>query len=306
MDYVVVRSTPVEQPAPGVDQVMTKTSITQKCSPPLIKFEEDTSRFNSNKISLVVCGELSASWESVLSLLNDLLRISVVRLTNLAELLLLTPCTHPFDILVCTSDQLPVLAEVLRTENIGLAKTWLITQADDVRSCYLAPHLPRLLAIFSRATTEDELLSTFMTIARQRWLFARSQPNPKLAPTQSAESTDMEASGAESFIRTLKNISSLAAVRRSIFGAAGAEPYLSVILQVAHANHMVEQVDLTSISGDLKIPLSTLTRKIDYLCDLNFLRRSQLGDDRRRVTVQLTDLGLEKVRTYINYVVNIL
>jgi DNA-binding MarR family transcriptional regulator len=277
---------------------------TQKNSPPLIEFEEDSPRFNSNKISLAVCGELSAAWESVLSLLNDLLRISVVRLINSAELLSLTARGHPIDILVFTSDQIPALEEVLRTENSELAKAWLITQADDVRSCYLAPHLPRLLATFSRATTEDDLLSTFMTIARQRWIFARSRPIPKLAPMQSAERTDMEASGAESFIRTLKNISSLAAVRRSIFGAAGKDPYLSIILQVAHASHMVEQVDLTSLSGDLKIPLSTLARKIDYLCDFKFLSRSQPGDDRRKVIIQLTDLGLEKVRTYINYVVS--
>lgn len=258
-------------------------------------------------LSIVCCGALSPAWEKVLLTLYNAFGWLAMRYMSWSEFSSEMNEINRLDILVISSDNVAALHKDRKREHLILQDTWLLVQVDDNQLCHLGPNLPKLIASFSRNASEEDLLQLFSKVV-QDWAFAKgklSLPAIGSSKKNSVREKEQPTVG-EIFIRTLETFSSLVKARKSVFGLAGAEPYFSMILQVAHAVHKGAQVDLTSLSAELDIPLSTLTRKLDYLCDVGILARSPDGDDRRRIVVQITDIGLEKVRSYVNYVVGIL
>lgn len=258
------------------------------------------------RLFLVCCGDLSPAWENVLLTLYNTFGWLAVRYTSWSEFSSEMIEGSRVDILVISSDQVAALREDYKRAHHDLQNSWLMVQVDENRLYHLGPNSPKLIASFSRNTTEEDLLILFSKTARD-WTFARGRlPLPAMHSGNRSDRKNEGPSVGMRFVRTLESVSSLVKVRKSVFGLAGAEPYLSMILQVAHAIQKGTQVDLTSLSAELDIPLSTLTRKLDYLCDVGLLVRSPDEDDRRRVIIQLTEEGLEKVRRYVDYIVGTL
>ncbi|GAA1342378.1 MarR family transcriptional regulator [Catellatospora bangladeshensis] len=56
-----------------------------------------------------------------------------------------------------------------------------------------------------------------------------------------------------------------------------------------------EERAMGELAAALEIPHPTLTRLVDGLVDSAFLYRSQSGEDRRKVSVHVSDLGLAKL-----------
>lgn len=273
----------------------------------LNKHEESAFVSQAGRLFLACCGELSPAWDKILLTLYNSFGWLPTRYNGWSEFSSETAETGRLDILVITSDQLAAFRRDYDQEHhIFLQNTWLMVQVEESQSWHMGPNSPKLIASFSRDTTEEDLLYLFSKVLRDWALAKGKQCLPAMASIKDPDRNNEGLSVGGTFVRTLESISSLVKIRKSVFGLAGAEPYLSIILQVAHATHKSDQVDLTSLGAELEIPISTLTRKLDYLCDVGLLVRSHDGDDRRRIIIQLTELGLEKVRRYVNYVVSIL
>lgn len=88
-------------------------------------------------------------------------------------------------------------------------------------------------------------------------------------------------------------------LRRDIFGAAGAESYLSILLLLRAACQEHRSLDVTSLGAELVIAPATLSRKIEYLASLDLVTRATAEKDRRRVLLDLTPKGYDKVSRYL-------
>jgi DNA-binding MarR family transcriptional regulator len=79
----------------------------------------------------------------------------------------------------------------------------------------------------------------------------------------------------------------------------GADDYHIVIHIIVLLAHRDTAPTMGELSADLKIPLSTATRLMDWLVQSNFLVRFSDPDDRRIVRIKITEQGNQLFKTFL-------
>lgn len=268
--------------------------------------------FSSRPRFWYLARDLPAPWMEVACYLRDSLKFTV------ADLLQQTEVTPRFgqgnDVLVISLDNhtLDACEEAIASSGKTCVPTIAVLPDSLNSRLLLAPSLC-LRAWLRTSASYNDILTTLVTTAirgRIRSQFPGEQNNSSFgtisaaAPTVSGagqRGTNYHAPDHEDLTLSerSKRYREDLRRRRDIFGAAGAEPYLAILLLLRAASEDRRSLDVTSLGAELVIPLATLTRKIEYLASLDLVTRAMAETDRRRVLLDLTPKGNDKVSEYL-------
>jgi len=87
-------------------------------------------------------------------------------------------------------------------------------------------------------------------------------------------------------------------LQRRIFGELVANPCWDMLLDLYESKTLGRTVSVTSLAIASGVPTTTALRRITDLEELRLLRRTQDAEDARRVLVELTESGAEKIAEY--------
>lgn len=191
----------------------------------------------------------------------------------------------------------------------GLNHQWalVVIQPDSTFGWCAPRNEARIVGSFSSTAPSSAILPKFVSIifelamlTSEEGALERERGQAALtSQPKSSVSTGLNKAEGENAAGFAKN---LLIARREIFAWASVEPYLSILLQLACAKSEGESVDMTALGADLRIPPSTLTRKVDYLVDKGLVVRFINEDDRRRVFLEPTLTAIEMVTTYLDHI----
>lgn len=227
---------------------------------------------------------------------------------------LFSAATDALDVLILSCQCRPPTALTSRKWGDILSDTWVIIDGQQGFEKWSAlPALGNVVAIIAPGVSPEVATARTTAILCERWLqkaHARERAYglsgveaPSLSERLHKRQRGLN-EGNFTPASLFGLVPNLVKVRREVFGRASEEPYLSILLQMCYAHNAKEHVDLTALGADLRIPLSTLTRKIDYLEDLRLIRRLTNDEDRRRVFVEPTEEAMQKATAYIQAIVS--
>ena len=264
---------------------------------------------------IFMVGDCVRDWQQVDEFLRLGLSSGIEVAKDVEELCSLLKRCVEVDICILPLAQVRVLSNYPDVEQL-FENTWTaLTSSDGASWC--VPQCPvRIVAHFKSDAPGSALIPLFTSLLLSRWqqnvrtsaknsdakpLTTRSaiaMPSRKTSQVGKELLANRQAIGGQNLgvVKTLMNM------RRKIFDRASSEPFLSIILQLAYASDAGEHIDMTALGADLRIPLSTLSRKIDYLVDQGLVVRVQHEEDRRRTFVEPTEFAKEKVRAYVDLI----
>jgi len=193
-----------------------------------------------------------------------------------------------------------------------LTNTWCVVDALDNPPHWQLPRYFGLVrAIFTQHNESALVIGMFSSVVFEKWGFnqARQKPpqtvNPPIEvavvahrPSRRSRAERMAMLGSShKFARAL--VSS----RRDFFGPCGADPYFSILLELYFSESHKHPIDITGLSAQLRLPMSTLTRKIGYLHHRKMIDKVANEDDRRRCGLVLTARARDVVSKYLESLV---
>ena len=157
-------------------------------------------------------------------------------------------------------------------------------------------------AIFNSDLKCDDIISRFARLAFDKWQrkwqtkdFARETAETNVVGVES----DGASASAKSVIVDAAQLRAVINAKQKILGPLGADPIFDILLEIYHAHLIGEQVDFTALGAQLQLPMSTFSRKVDYLVDRQIVRRSKDDEDRRRCKIVMLPKGVAKMEAYM-------
>lgn len=212
------------------------------------------------------------------------------------------------DILILPSSQerLRLLDAEISDLQEALETVWCVLDATESTPDWKVPRIfGRIAAIFTQSETSTSVVPRFASLVFERWLDV--QANEAFTSTTRVGNLNREeavASARRSGViggshYSANLVRGIIDARQNVLGPLGTEPVLSILLELYHSHISNQTIDITSLGAQLRLPMSTLTRKLDYLADKKVVSREEDEDDRRRCHVRLTPIGIAIIAKYL-------